>query len=351
MHFLTLSPLLSVAAATKHRNDGLIDTHLHALTPSFVAAIEAGGGDSSGLLFPNWSPDLAFASLDSSGASLGILSVSAPGVTIAGVGQEARSLARSINNELGQYSTNPKFQHRLGYFGTLPDWRDVNGTLAELDFLFAEQKLCSGVIIFSSYGVLLSGDRTFRPIWQKLQQYKALVLLHPTLFNVTPPRAGGLPPYFIDFPLATTRAATDLVFNGILRDYPDVDIILSHAGGTLPYLAFRVEGAMLSPAAKNVTDLTLGQVKEYFARFYHDTALSTGNAQLNGLLDFTDPSRILFGTDHPYPSQETLDTGLQSYHRFVATNPRGKKLAPKVLRKNAIDLLNKHALNPKKLLQ
>ncbi|KAK3997886.1 hypothetical protein QBC44DRAFT_392176 [Cladorrhinum sp. PSN332] len=348
MRLSTLGLLLSGVVATKQHNGGFIDTHIHALTPSFISAIEAGGGDSSGLLFPNWSPELAVSSLDSAGSSLGILSVSAPGVSIAGIGQQARSLARSINQELAQYSTNPKFKPRLGFFGTLPDWRDINGTLAELDFLFADQKLCSGIIIFSSYSVLLPGDQTFRPIWTKLQQYKALVLLHPTLFNVTPPRSGGLPPYFIDFPLATTRAATDPVFNGILRDYPDVDIILSHAGGTLPYLASRIEGAMLSPAARNVTNLTLDQVKQYLARFYQGIALSTRNTQLGGLLYFADPSHILFGTDHPYPAQEALDAGLRQYYRFVASNSRGQKLAPKVLRRNAVDLLNKHAQKGRK---
>lgn len=44
----------------------------------------------------------------------------------------------------------------------------------------------------------------------------------------------------VDYPQQTTRCAVDLVFRGTITAHPNVKIILSHAGGTLPYLAQRV---------------------------------------------------------------------------------------------------------------
>ncbi len=44
----------------------------------------------------------------------------------------------------------------------------------------------------------------------------------------------------IDYPLATTRTAIDLVLTKTLAKNPDVKVILSHAGGALPFLADRV---------------------------------------------------------------------------------------------------------------
>lgn len=52
-----------------------------------------------------------------------------------------------------------------------------------------------------------------------------------------------MPQPVVDYPQQTTRAAVDLVFTGTIGRNPNVKILLSHAGGTLPYLAPRVAGA------------------------------------------------------------------------------------------------------------
>lgn len=273
------------------------------------------------------------------------MSVSSPGVPIAGTGCKARTLARTLNSQLANYTTTPKLKERLGFFGTLTDFQDVNGTLAEIDFLFKHQKLCAGVAIYTSYGGKLLGHPDFKPIWARLQQYKALVFLHPSVLDVTPFFIGpSIPQPVVDYPLATTRAAVDLIMTGTLRACPDVDVILSHAGGTIPFISSRAINSLAIPAMANHANVNLVQAQEDFARFYYDIALSTSDAQLDGLLDFTDPSHILFGSDFPYAPQFGIDTVVQAYETFVAENPRGKKIAPEVLRGNAVRLLNKHSL-------
>ncbi|KAK4195291.1 hypothetical protein QBC40DRAFT_186126 [Triangularia verruculosa] len=322
---------------------GLIDVHIHALPPAYLAAIEAAGGDPSGFPSPNWSPEEAVHSLDLSGASFGILSVSAPGVSIAGIGQTARDLARALNAELADYAASPIYSSRLSFFGVLPDWQDVDGTLEELDFLFSQQRLSKGVTIFTSYGSYLLSNPLFKPIWDKLNHYRALIFLHPTTLDITPRFvAGGLPQPVIDYPIATTRAVVDLIFSGIMRDYPDIDTILSHAGGTLPYLANRIECLMMNPALANLTNISLTDVKASIAKFHFDTALSTSAAQLHSLLDVTSPSRILFGTDFPYAGKEAIAAVVQQYHSFVADDPLGPALGPEVLRQNTLSLLERH---------
>ncbi len=42
------------------------------------------------------------------------------------------------------------------------------------------------------------------------------------------------------------------------------------------------------------------QILEDFRSFYYDTALSSSSPQLQALLEFADPSKILFGSDIPY---------------------------------------------------
>jgi predicted TIM-barrel fold metal-dependent hydrolase len=99
-----------------------------------------------------------------------------------------------------------------------------------------------------------------------------------------------------DFPFETTRTAVQLVLNGVVDRHANVRIILSHAGGFLPYASLRFAqlARVFDPAAAS-TDAILTS----FRRFYFDTALSSG-AALPTLKEFASPGHILFGTDFPY---------------------------------------------------
>lgn len=267
---------------------------------------------------------------------------------ITGAGEEGRKLARELNVYLGDLSTSAEapFAGKFGFFGVLPDWQDVDGTCAEIDFLYSEQRICSGVCVFTSYGDKFPGDEAFRPIWRKLQGYKALVFLHPTSVDFSPRPIGGfLPQPVVDYPLATTRAAVDLVMTGTVRSFPDVDIILSHAGGTLPFIGGRAIGFLSVSNIATGVGVTYEEAVEDFARFYYDTALSTTAAQLNGLLDFIgDTSHVLFGSDFPYAPAPNIMAVKKKYDDFLETSSRGEVLKPERLRANAIALLNKHSL-------
>jgi aminocarboxymuconate-semialdehyde decarboxylase len=79
---------------------------------------------------------------------------------------------------------------------------------------------------------------------------------------------------------------------------PDVKYILSHAGGTVPYLATRfgvVDEMGVIPGAE-----ARGTAAETFRRLYWDTALSWSDAELRMLRDVVGIDRVVFGTDYPY---------------------------------------------------
>lgn len=227
----------------------------------------------------------------------------------------------------------------------------MEGVLAELDFLFTEQRLCSGVTLFTSYGGKLLGHPDFDPLWRALQRHRALVFVHPTLLDVTPRFVGGepgLPQPILDYPLATTRAAVDLVLTGTVRACPDVDFILSHAGGALPFVGTRALGSLMMPAMAARFPGVGGilAARRDVGRFYYDIALSSTPAQLNGLLDFVGKGgeeRILFGSDYPYAPQVGIDHIVLEHTRFVKDDVRGPRISAERLRGNAVRLLNKHA--------
>lgn len=253
-------------------------------------------------------------------------------------------LAHTLNQQLGEYTESDRFRGRIGSFGVLPDFEDVNGTLAEIQYLYEEQKLCVGVTIFTSYGGKLPGHPQFAPIWRMLNRHSALVFLHPSVLDVVPRLIGpGIPQPIVDYPLATTRAAVDLVMTGTIRAHPNIDTILSHAGGALPFIGCRAINALGIPDVAGFANVNILQARKDFARFYYDIALSTTAAQLDGLLDFASADHILFGSDFPYVPRFGIDAVVASYAKYVATNSRGSQIAPDVLRQNSLKLLNKHS--------
>ncbi|KAJ5267497.1 hypothetical protein N7478_010305 [Penicillium angulare] len=316
----------------------LTDTHIHAIPPVLAQAIAEHGGDPSGEATPDWSLEGTLESLDSIGSAHGILSISTPGVPIAGTGQEARDLCRQINNYLADLAMNST---RLDFFAALPDWRDIAGTLAEIDWIYTEQKSAVGVIFYTSYGDYLPGDASFSPIWERLEQYKALTFMHPGTMNVSPFLINGkIPQPIVDYPQQTTRAAVDLVLGGTRSQTPNVDMILSHAGGTFPFIAERVLGSLaLQNGFSNISAL---KATAEFARFYYDIALSGTATQLDALLVQTSPDHILLGSDYPYTPPEGIIANQASYMAWAAAHPQ---LSPATLTANAKAEIESHRIS------
>lgn len=270
-----------------------IDVHQHLMPPFYARAMEANGGDPSDSPMPKWSPALAIDYMDSHEIGTGILSLSSPSV-VGWSGKGRCEMARRVNEYTADLVANRP--DRFGNFATVP-LPDVEGALEEIAYAF-DTLQADGVLLLANYLGKYLGDRLFDPIWEELSRRQAVVLIHP---GVTPgqppfPSADGIPSPLLDFLLHTARAAVQLVFNSVIDRYPSARIILSHAGGFMPYAALRVAGGAphFLPQLAD-PERTLAGLKH----FYFDTALSTGSA-IPALKDFAADGHILFGSDFPY---------------------------------------------------
>ena len=153
--------------------------------------------------------------------------------------------------------------------------------------------------------------------------------------------AAGLAGPLVDYPFDTTRTAVQLVLNGIIDRYPEARIILSHAGGFVPYASHRF--AELAHVFR--TDAAdPADVLKSFQRFYFDTALSSGPSALPSLMAFAQEDRILFGTDYPFAPADVaasftgkLDAydGLTADERSAISNRNAGILFPRLTPKDA----------------
>ena len=238
---------------------------------------------------PTWSPEADLASMDAQGIAKAYLSLSVPAV-LPWPETERAEAARRVNGYTADLVA--QWPDRYGNLATLP-LPDVPAALAELAYAYDELAV-DGVILLTNYGDAFLGDPVFEPVWEELDRRAAVVLIHPD--STTLPDLPGLPAALVDFPFATTRAAVNLVLRGVVERYPRVRMVLSHAGGFLPYAATRF-AAGLSTLPGHADEETL---MWQFRTFFVDTALSTSPLVLPSLTAFADPARILFGSDYPY---------------------------------------------------
>lgn len=97
-------------------------------------------------------------------------------------------------------------------------------------------------------------DRRLDAVWRTLEQTQTLVFVHPhyglpdAAFGGEPDatsRYGHVLPLALGFPLETTIAIARMLLAGVFDRFPRLRVLLAHCGGTLPFLAGRIESCIL----------------------------------------------------------------------------------------------------------
>lgn len=348
---------------------GLVDVHHHIVPKEYVQSLsKLGVKKGLGVQLPAWNVNKTLEVMDQNGIAMSVISISAPGVYFRDKDPDmrfARDLSRQANETCAQLiSDHPG---RFGAFATLP-LPDVDAALQELKYALDQLKL-DGVALLSNYDGYYLGDPKFEKLFAEMDRRNAVVFIHPA----SPPGIEnshlGLPEAMVDVCFDTTRTAFSLMVNGVTKNYPNVRFILAHAGGAVPYMAARVGfvstlTANLGGAAPAIADGVdwvssfVPRLKEampetlsyylrfkknvlpegpdfYLKRFFYDTALSTSPHAFASLLTLVDSSRIVFGTDYVFATQDAVPLtvkGIREYGGF------GEKDLDAIERGNALDL-------------
>lgn len=283
---------------------GKVDFHHHFIPNVYRDALTRYGQTSGGAEPPAWNPSAALEFLDMHGIAKGLLSISSPGVHLA---EDSRFgwLARAVNEVAADlHRGHPT---RFGNFASVP-LPDVDDSLTEIEYAF-DTLGADGVVLMSNIRGKYLGYRGFEPVWAELNRRKAVVFIHPAQ---SLPLLDGVMAPIVDYPFDTTRTAMNLVYNGVIAKYPDVKIVLSHAGGYLPYVAQRftdLGSLWVEPRRSQVEILT--DLKS----FYFDIALSGSPYSLPSLLAFAEPGHVLYGSDYPWAPAPVID----SFDHFLET--------------------------------
>ena len=218
-------------------------------------------------------------------------------------GQVAQEINDSTNSMCAEYPG------RLYFFAALPLSAPQSVVFGEIARLKSVPYARGVVLGTSGLGHGLD-DPTLIPIFKALADASLPIFLHPhyglpaSVYGPHGKEYGQVMPLALGFPMETTIALACLILSGCFTVVPDLQIIASHSGGTLPFLAGRIEsciqhdrlldskGKINDPTRKTVWDVLKNNI--YLDGVIYDKIGLQAATATSGV------DRIMFGTDHPF---------------------------------------------------
>jgi predicted TIM-barrel fold metal-dependent hydrolase len=287
-----LSQLIAQSApAVRGAKTGRIDVHYHLTPPALIQAFGA-QPFANAANSANWTIDNTLMDMERNGVAAVMCSIAPQADPFADV-----SKAVGLTRECNEYFARVMTDHpgRFGLFAAVP-LPNVDAALREIDYALGTLK-ADGIALFTVYGDKWLGDKAFDPVFDELNRRKAVLFTHPNTANCCRNLLPNIGDGTIEWGTDTTRAITNLLFSGAAARYPNLRMIFSHGGGTMPYLVERFEALAKSP--KFASQFS-GGFAPAASKFYYDTAWTTNPEAMSALSKLIPISHILFGTDFPY---------------------------------------------------
>lgn len=292
----------------------VIDVHTHMLTLDFLDLMRnASGGKyeikktkaGQDTIFHDGAPFMTLFSgmwdyeeriqaMDTAKVDVAIVSLTSPNVYW---GDRATSLqaARMVNDSMAeQQRAKPE---RIRWFASLP-WQFAEDAVAEL--ARATKNGAIGVMVLANIDGADLTDPRFAPVWQEIDRLALPVLVHPTapqgVRELHMDEYGLVPP--VGFMVDTTLAFARMIYAGFIDKYPNLKLIASHGGATLPYIAGRLDRCheMIPACAEVIKD----KPSSYLQRIWYDTVVYDSRALDLCIAVAGSDERVLYGSDYPH---------------------------------------------------
>lgn len=272
-----------------------------------------------------WNRDQRIAEMDRSHVDIEVLSI--PRLYM-GIDERTPELCRLANEVVSEAC---RTSSRFRMFASLP-FNRVDAALAELERVAKFPGLV-GVLVTSNVGGRYLAEPDFLPFWEEIARRRLPVFSHPL---PSPEYKGDDPPPIIAFPTDTTTSLMKLLYAGIYERFPDLTIIVPHLGGTLPFLAKRIDLSyeLYDPAKYRKIPRP---PSEYMHKLYFDTALSFHKPSFDCTRALVGLDHIVYGTDHGFRHPSDL---MDRVNTFIESLDLSKSEKAKIYHGNAERILS-----------
>ena len=268
-----------------------IDVHAHAFPPEFMKLLRKNASRPLDIR-SNWEWDETrfLREMDQWGVRLQVLSLPHTyeyyEATNLQLGVELCHIANSEYAEISARRTD-----RFRFFSAVP-LPDVAAACRELDRA-RDIAGFSGITLSTNLHERTLDDPAFMPFFEHANAAGVVIFLHPLQRPFPKEWYGYRLEHLIGLPVDTTFALARLALGGFFDRYPNIKIIAAHVGGTLPFLAPRIERAFREGTSQH-------KPSHYFSKLFYDTSGPTHEAMLAGVAQMFGAQQIVFGTDYPF---------------------------------------------------
>jgi 6-methylsalicylate decarboxylase len=312
-----------------------IDTHQHHVPEFYKSALESVGVHGSGEnAWPKWSLEKSLEVMARQGIAAQVSTVSSPGVYFGDV-----DFARKISRECNDFAAKLIADHgqHVGAMGVVP-LPDTEAACREVEYALDTLKL-DGISLLTHVGKAYLGQPVYDEFFAELNRRKAVVFLHPVRPNLDGLADYDFPTGTVELTTDTTRAVVNMFYHGYPERFPDIRWILSHAGGMLPMVIYRLRNMSKRP---DVAPRLPKGVDYYLKQMYFDLAQASVPLIQRALEEIADPSKILFGSDFPFSQvgEKVIEDVLRGIERFDGYDAQRRA---KILGENALSLFPRFA--------
>ena len=220
----------------------------------------------------------------------------------AGVAAES---ARIQNDHLAQAVAD--LPERFSAFGATVPLQDVDRAIAEMDRAVDDLGF-KGLQIGGTVDGHNLDEPRFRPFWQAVAAKGVPVILHPNGYEESHRFGDYFMTNCIGNPLETMVAANRMIFSGLFEELPELQLVLLHGGGYLPFYASRSDHTWeVRPETRvHIPD---HPPSHYMKRLFYDTMVFQP-LYLRHLVEIVGSDRVMAGTDFPFDMGDTDPMGL-----------------------------------------
>ena len=195
-------------------------------------------------------------------------------------GDRAYELCKEANEELIQ-TIRDNSDIFYGGVAMIP-MNNIDGAIDIMENQVLKNKELFGIQIFTrALGKSIVADEYLK-IFEYASKYNLTIWMHPVFDNRKPDNN-----IVFSWEYELSQAMMDIVNAGIFQKYPNLKIIVHHAGAIVPFFAGRVK-------------YILGLEKEKdFKKFYVDTAILGNPKALDLAASYFGVDHLVFGTDAP----------------------------------------------------
>ncbi len=165
-----------------------------------------------------------------------------------------------------------------------------------------------GAVVAANVEDVNLGECDLDAFWQTVCDLDVGVFIHPMQAQPSPRAAKFALVQIAQYTVDTTLCVGSLIGAGVLDRFPKLRFLLSHGGGTFPFLTGRFDIMHLRMDRTAQTDVAREPPSAYVKRFWYDSILHDSSI-LKWLASRVSVARIALGSDYSFPPADLDPVG------------------------------------------